>query len=209
VLCAIADFVLDHGTNIDVYACESISPFAKRLRKIFQSRFVGSEYLPTSGDLASHPGIHHEDIQSLSFADESFDLYVNCEVLEHIPNVDKALSEAFRVLRPTGLFVGTVPFAYNSEKTVVRSRLVNGAVEHLMSPEYHGNPADPSRGSLVFEVPGWNILDRLRSAGFKDAMMRFIATRYGISGAEIAGIFVFLQVIRRQVFRDRAPLTAS
>ena len=45
---------------------------------------------------------------SLPFADESFDAVLSCEVIEHLVDVPRALSEMRRVLRPGGrLFLST------------------------------------------------------------------------------------------------------
>ena len=41
----------------------------------------------------------HQDVQALSFSDDSFDIYVSCEVLEHVPDMDRAISEAARILK--------------------------------------------------------------------------------------------------------------
>ncbi|MDH5279466.1 MAG: class I SAM-dependent methyltransferase [Actinomycetota bacterium] len=45
------------------------------------------------------------DAEHLPFADGSFDLVVGHAVLHHIPDVDRALREVLRVLRPGGRFV--------------------------------------------------------------------------------------------------------
>lgn len=192
VLLALSDLVVERGTAIDVYAPESVTPFAARLRKIYADRFIGSEYLPSPAVRERFPQVRHEDVQSLTFATASLDLYVSCEVLEHVPELDRALCEARRILRPGGCFLGTVPFAYGNELSVVRARIRDGAIEHLLPPEYHGNPVIPSKGSLVYEIPAWDLLDRCRAAGFRDAVIRFIASsRYAVFGTEIAGTFVF------------------
>ena len=46
---------------------------------------------------------------ALPFADGSFDGIVAAEVLEHLPQDERAMSELFRVLRPGGLIAVTVP----------------------------------------------------------------------------------------------------
>ena len=60
-----------------------------------------------------------------------------------------------------------------------------------MEPDYHDNPAEPESGSLVFETPGWNILDTARDAGFAKAELVLVSgMRRGITSAEIAGVLV-------------------
>ena len=59
-----------------------------------------------------------------------------------------------------------------------------------MEPEYHGNPVAKSEGSLVFETPGWDILERAKRAGFRDVYMKFLVSeRHGILTDEL-GVFV-------------------
>ena len=49
--------------------------------------------------------VRHEDLRSLSFPNNSFDLVLSAEVFEHIPEPYKALNEVFRVLKPGGSYV--------------------------------------------------------------------------------------------------------
>jgi len=48
------------------------------------------------------------DATSLPFADDTFDLVMAIEVLEHVPNPDRALAELARVC--TGTLIASVPF---------------------------------------------------------------------------------------------------
>jgi len=48
------------------------------------------------------------DATTLPFPDDSFDLVMAIEVLEHVPNPDRALSELARVC--TGVLIASVPF---------------------------------------------------------------------------------------------------
>ena len=49
------------------------------------------------------------DARCLPFSGESFAAIISVSTLEHIPGVEDVLSEAFRVLRPGGVFLFTVP----------------------------------------------------------------------------------------------------
>jgi len=47
--------------------------------------------------------------QPLPFADQSFDVVLSFQVIEHVPDVGRYLSEIGRVLRPGGIFVVATP----------------------------------------------------------------------------------------------------
>jgi SAM-dependent methyltransferase len=49
------------------------------------------------------------DITKLPFADESFDIVICSEVMEHIPDDDRAASEILRVLKKNGTLAVSVP----------------------------------------------------------------------------------------------------
>ncbi len=70
--------------------------------------FVGSDYQP---DLA--PGVvegtRSEDLTKLTYPGASFDLVLTSETLEHVPDLEAALSEIRRVLAPGGRHIFTVP----------------------------------------------------------------------------------------------------
>ena len=48
-------------------------------------------------------------VEQLDFEDESFDVVVSCDVLEHVPEHERAMAEMVRALRPGGICVLTVP----------------------------------------------------------------------------------------------------
>lgn len=192
VLLVLKRFYLDKQFNLKklkIYSPEAITPFALYMRGIFPF-FLGSEY---GVDRDSFFPIPIEDIQSLSFKNETFDCVIANDIFEHIPSLDKALSEVFRILKQGGLLISTFPFAFNSEKTVIKAQLrPNGTIKYLSPPEYHENPVNPKEGSLVFQVPGWDILEKLKKIGFNEPKILFIASvRYGIL-SPILGVFVCL-----------------
>jgi SAM-dependent methyltransferase len=69
---------------------------------------VGQGKLRALGNGAS-AALIQSDAQALPFADESFDLVVSCETIEHVPNVRKALREMWRVARPGARLFLTTP----------------------------------------------------------------------------------------------------
>ena len=162
-----------------IYAPESVTSLANVLRNHFHN-FTGSEYLPAISDRMKMPNTRHEDVQNLSFADASIDAYVSCEVMEHIPSVRDALCEAARVLRNGGILLATFPFRTVEKDTLVKAVMENGQIRLVMEPEYHGNPVN-SKGSLVYSIPGWDILDTARASGFSYVEMVAISSKlFGI-----------------------------
>jgi SAM-dependent methyltransferase len=154
-----------------IYVTEQTTPLFKQLQGEYP-HLTGSEYL--GADIppgAVRNGLRNEDMTRLSFPDESFDLIISLDVLEHVSDERTALSECYRCLAPGGAFVFTAPASLDSPVNVVRAEMKeDGTIEHLISPpEYHGNPVDPEGGSLCFRYFGWEVVEQLKAAGFNDA----------------------------------------
>ncbi len=177
---AVHEWQLAHDdTPAAIYVAEELSPFYERLSRRFD-RVTGSEYVPSAGAsgavVALHGlQIHHQDLRSLSFEDETFDLVVHADVLEHVPGHRGALAEIQRVLVPGGETLFTAPFMPNREKNLVRATIsADGEIVHHLEPEIHGDPLDPA-GALVFQTFGCQLLDDLREAGFDLVQIGFLA----------------------------------
>jgi hypothetical protein len=151
------------------YVYELVTPFyrwaAQTLPEVTGSEYLGYD-LP-GGTVVS--GLRHEDALHLSFADASFGTIVSNDVFEHVCDIDRTLAECVRVLRPGGTLILSVPFNPNMAHTVRRAELRDGEPLHLLEPAYHGNPLDQAKGSLVFFDYGWDLVERLRAAGFLHA----------------------------------------
>ncbi len=61
----------------------------------------------------------------------------------------------------------------------------------VLEPKFHSNPVAKKEGSLVFYDYGWDFLDFLKKAGFKDAyMLGYYEIFYGYIGNALQFIFV-------------------
>jgi Methyltransferase domain len=179
------------GRQSRIYAPEGLTEFALYMRGRYP-KFIGSEYADSEQERRRIFPILHQDLQRLTFDDDSFDLIVSNEVFEHVPDLDKALAECSRVLSAEGVLAATFPFASKREIGIRKASYENGEIKYLTEPEYHGNPMNPSGGSLVFEIPGWDLVGRATKAGFADAQFTFVSSpRHGVIGADSAGVFVF------------------
>ena len=103
-------------------------------------------------------GYRCESIESLTFEDNSFDLFVTQDVMEHIFNPDLAFREICRVLKLGGAHIFTVPLINKYKKSEVWASQ-NGQKEAIFHhpAEYHGNPIDEN-GSLVTMHWGYDIV---------------------------------------------------
>jgi SAM-dependent methyltransferase len=81
--------------------------FATRIRDELVAEVTAVDVSPRLVGLVRARGIdaHVGDVQALSFADGSFDAAAANWVLYHVPDVDRALAELARVLRPGGRLV--------------------------------------------------------------------------------------------------------
>lgn len=175
-----------------IYITEHVTPLASHLIKRFPAA-VTSEYLGPqfSPGQISPSGIRHEDVTALSFPDGSFDHVLSFDVLEHVFDYHAALTEFFRVLRPGGCALLSVPFSLQRERNLVRACIdAQGNVKHLLPAEYHGDPIDPQKGVLCYYHFGWEFLQDLRGAGFKDVSLSMTwSLEFGHIGDEQLLIF--------------------
>jgi SAM-dependent methyltransferase len=184
---ALASALIEHMAGKDgrsVYLMEQVTAMYRAIpANLPTSICYGSEYCGPqykSGDVVR--GIRHEDALALSFPDASLEAIMSNDVFEHVPDPDRAFAEAARVLKPGGRMFFTVPFFTDREANTVRARMVNGDIQHLLPPEYHGNPMSKD-GSLVFTEYGWAMMNQVRAAGFADcAAIAYWSLDYGHLG---------------------------
>ncbi len=173
-------------TDARIYCTEQITKTFRSARKTWP-KIVGSEYLRdgTPNGQTNAIGIRCEDMTNLSFDDSSFDGLVTMDVIEHVPDYKAALGESFRVLRPGGQMLLSAPFNLDIVTSQVRAIVKpSGEIEHLMTPEIHGDPLDPD-GLLCFTTFGWDFLETLRQVGFENPTMNFYwSDHFGYLGVQ-------------------------
>lgn len=179
--------------ELRIFAPEATTPFALLMRGSYM-RFIGSEFSDDPKVVESLFPIPCENLMALSFPDAVFDAVIVNEVFEHVPDINKCLTEIARVTRPGGRLITTFPFNIGSTESVIKARIIEQGIEYFGDPEYHGNPIDPL-GSLVFEIPGWNIVDRARKLGWQHVEMVYeMSVKYGIVGGGFSGIFTMVAI---------------
>jgi SAM-dependent methyltransferase len=104
--------------------------------------------------LAQYPNV---DMMDLKFDDETFDLVLHSDVLEHVLQPVKGLSECRRVLKPRSVCAFTVPIIVD-RLTIRRDGLPSS---------YHGS-SDNKFGFLVHTEYGSDAWQQIIQAGFDE-----------------------------------------
>lgn len=179
--------------SIRLYASEAVTPFAQYL-KARVPRIRCSEYLPEP-DHWLRGKVPNRDIRRIGLPPAALQAVICNEVLEHVEELPKALAGLAEVLNLGGYLLATVPFAYGRYEHVIKARWrgEDQEPELLCEPEWHGDPVHPDQGSLVYQIPGWELLDQLRAAGFRQVSLQAVSsTTYGVLGAELPIVFVLV-----------------
>jgi SAM-dependent methyltransferase len=120
---------------------------------------VDKEALETAAELDIETIWAHAE-EPLPFDDETFDVVVAGELLEHVRDPAALVGEAYRVLRPGGTFVGSVPNAFRLKN---RLRFLAGR-----QPE-----SDPTHLHLFAPTDISRLLSR-----FGAVRLHFVASRF-------------------------------
>jgi hypothetical protein len=135
----------------------------------------------------------HQNLCSLTYGDACFDLVICNDVFEHVYDLPKALAEVFRVLVVGGRLLATFPMAFAQRQNIIKAEYQGPQLPALFraEPEYHGDPIRPTRGSLVYQIPGWDLLDLASAIGFSSVLIHLISSwKYGVLGADLPGVLV-------------------
>ena len=141
-------------------------------------------------------GVRCEDLESMTFPDESFDLTITQDVFEHVMTPAKAFAEIARTLRPGGAHVFTVPYYLRQTRT----RAMRGpeGIVYLAEKDYHMNPID-ANGSLVVTEWGTDICDCIYESS------RLTTTIYQIRDRRLGLDGEFLEVFVSRKGHGRSP----
>ncbi len=127
--------------------------------------FQASDFTPGVERGATVNGIRCEDFDHLTYDDDSFDLVLTSETLEHVADLRTSLAECMRVLVPGGFHVFTAPVTPHVARTFPRARIgPDGKVEQLATAISHPGG---SWGYPVFTELGVDFPEILREAGFE------------------------------------------
>ena len=121
--------------------------------------YYGSDLYP--GMLARHPApislLHISDAQNLPFASGTFDVVMANHVLFHIPDIDRAVSECRRVLKPGAILMAATNSLHNMPELQV---LMRRAITLLVPPGTTNIQIPPAHSDLFTLESGTRLLAR-------------------------------------------------
>jgi predicted SAM-dependent methyltransferase len=128
--------------------------------KVVMRQMRGNPLYETA-DLHQSGVTHTVDITNVALPDGSYDVVIANHVLEHIPDDRQAMRELFRLLRPGGMALLTVPLNASRQQTYENLAITAPAQRHA-----HFSAEDHVR------YYGLDFADRLADAGFTVATFR-------------------------------------
>jgi SAM-dependent methyltransferase len=134
----------------DLHIHES-SPAVRHIAQ-YAKHYSSSQLLPGIKPGETAEGMLCQDLENLTFADNTFDLFITQDVMEHVFHPDRAIAEIHRVLKPGGAHIFTAPKHKGLLATVQRARLAeDGSVVHMLPEMYHGNPVGDGRALVTWD----------------------------------------------------------
>jgi Methyltransferase domain len=159
--------------------------------------YIPSQFYPGKKLGSYVKGVRCENLEALTFADESIDLHVTQDVMEHIVRPSQAFAEIERTLKPGGAHIFTVPLVNKQNPSKQRAKINEaGEVIHLAPPIYHGNPVSHD-GALVTVDWGYDICEYIFAASGLFTLLLYIDdTSKGIR-AEYIDVLITIKPSRK------------
>ncbi len=156
-------------------------------------KYLATQYFPSQPVGQNVNGYRNENLEKQTFTNESFDIVVAQDVMEHVYDPERAFSEIARTLNKGGAHIFTVPLVNKHKKTEVWAREGdNGEPVFLKNSEYHGNPIDP-KGTPFTMHWGFDIVDFIKEKSSLETIIEYIDDlSYGVR-AEYIEVLISLK----------------
>ena len=148
-----------HESGQDRFAGKKILHFAPE--KVWMRKMRGNPLYETADWL--QPGVTHKvDITDVALPNASYDVVMAHHVLEHIDDDHRAMAELFRLLRPGGLGVFTVPVNVSRHATYENPAITSPELRtaHFSAPDhrrYYGLDFSKRLEGAGFTVETWRM----------------------------------------------------
>ncbi|CAA6805118.1 MAG: Unknown protein [uncultured Thiotrichaceae bacterium] len=150
-------------SHLKIYEPGLIGPF----RSLFTGfpHYQNSFYWDDIGLGESKDGIVCQSLEALTFADDSFDLIISSDILEHVRKPWQGFAEIYRVLQKGGMHIFSIP-VQEPMPALSKARVDTSGDDdvYVEEPHYHGNGIGGR--SLVYTDFGKDIVVNLEKMGY-------------------------------------------
>ncbi len=154
---------ISNHMSIKVYNTDTDDAF----QNVFQNNagYFCSRYLPDveSGKEIGNQ-VYCQNVENLTFHDEMFDVVISEDMFEHVRNYKKGFQEIFRVLKPAGYHIFTIPFMFD-RPSLIRTDTSGPLDVPILPSEYHGEKK--GKKILAYRTFGLDLLDFLNTTRFE------------------------------------------
>jgi SAM-dependent methyltransferase len=144
-------YILDHNFKgwgkLNIHESSPLNDLIERYCK----HYSFSHYLPGVQCGTEKDGVRCENLESLSFPDHTFDIFITQDVFEHIFNPELAAKEIMRVLKPGGIHIFTAPKHKGIAHSYPRAKIIDDKVVNLLEEQYHGNPVGDGHSLVTWD----------------------------------------------------------
>jgi SAM-dependent methyltransferase len=155
------------------------------------SNYIGMD-LSDNRSYANKPDISWDGVV-IPLADSSVDCAMATEVLEHCPYPEKTLTEIYRVLKPEGILLITVPFIW--------------MLHEVPYDEYRYTPFALKR---LVESSGFKVIELSALGGWNASLAQFIANwlYYSEGDRQLKRLLkvLFFPIFKVLIRRDKVPV---
>jgi SAM-dependent methyltransferase len=149
--------------NVKILNTSSNSPIAKALGSA--SNIFNSEYFDECPSGQIKNGIMCQDLENLSFDDDSLDLVITEDVFEHVKDFKKGFAEVHRTLKIGGYHIFSVPLFFANKTRNLFQKEGDTHIPIVLPIEYH---EDSVRGRIpAYHYLGHDLFDSLEKIGFE------------------------------------------
>lgn len=132
--------------------------------------------------------ITNQNLEKLAFPNDSFDIVITSDVMEHVRLDEIAHREIRRVLKPGGIYIFTVPH-FRDRSTYFRVSVIDPddpfSDKFLTEPEYHGDANSEDGRALSYRSYGTDLDKALESLGFSIEYSKQDFPEIGIMNTEL------------------------
>ena len=146
--------------ELSTYGC-TVDWLKHHFKNVTMSEFF-PEWLPGE----TRDGVLNQDVQQLTFPDNTFDVVTSNQVFEHVADDKRGFSECCRVLKPGGALILTIPLFENVATNQI-AKIEGNKVVFFGQPEYHDSRiGGPQSAPVFWHHSRSDIVGRIKSTGF-------------------------------------------